>query len=209
MSRLGKNAPGETGTGAGLTVRGNITAAGVTLDHVQFLTERFVVTEIGDTTTLHASELGGRFVVDVSGRRLRRVGISGDDVRISHLREMIGDVAVHRDPEPVTMGGFVCRRYRLCNDSSRIMISAESFCARVAAIGRTALHDERSFEVALHPLALPLDPDELVVSSTTRTYANGYQHVQSYHLASLTEGIEEVERIEAFLKFPIDENRHP
>jgi hypothetical protein len=206
MTTLGQRVPGAADNDNTLTVRGNITAAGVTLDHVQYLSERFVVTEIGDTTTLHAAELGGRFVVDVLGRRLRRVGISGD-IRISHLREMIGEVAVHRDPEPVAMSGFVCRRYRVCNDSQRIVISAESFCARVEAIARTALHDERTFEVALHPLALPLDPDELVVSSTTRTYANGYQHVQCYRLASLTEGIEEIRRVEDFLRFPIEEGR--
>jgi hypothetical protein len=190
--------------GGPLTVRGHITAAGITLDHVQYLADRFVVTEVGKTTTLHAAELGGRFVVDVAGQRLRKVGVTAEDIQIAHLREMIGEVAMHRDPEPVSLAGFVCRRYRLCNDSSKIVISAEAFCARVPGIACTALHEERAFEVALHPLALPLDPDELVVSSTTSTYANGYRHVQRYRLISLSEGIEEIGRIEGYLRFPVE-----
>ncbi|MDR0788389.1 MAG: hypothetical protein LBG44_11085 [Gemmatimonadota bacterium] len=187
-----------------LTVRGKITAAGATVDHVQYLSERFVLTEMGTTTTIHAAELGGRFVVDTASQRLRRVTTSPDDIQISHLREIIGEVDIHRDPVMVERSGFICRRYRVCNDSTRIVISAEAFCARIDAVGRTALHAERMFEAALHPLALPLDPDELVIGSTTRTYANNYQHLQSYTLTSLTETIEDPERIQAYLSFPVE-----
>jgi hypothetical protein len=193
----------RTGAGQMLTVRGRITSSGQSLDHVQFMTENYVVTELGRLTILHCPALGGRFVVDTIQRMLRRVEVTSQAVQIQHLREMVGSVSVHRDPEPIELHGFTCHRYRLCNDSTKIVVSAEAFCAHVEAVGRTALQQERAFEAQLHPFALPLDPDELVVASTTRTFSNGFQHVQSYRHSSLADQIEQIDTLEDLLRFPI------
>ena len=75
----------------------------------------------------------------------------------------------------------------------------------MTAVAATALHEERLLEAKLHPFALPLAPDELVVRSTTRTYANGFQHTQSYRLATLTTEIEDLKSLEALLAYPIDD----
>ncbi len=189
-----------------LTVRGNITSSGQSLEHVQYLTESFVVTELGRSTILHCPSLGGRFVVDRVKHQLRRVEVASQTVQMEHLREMVGTVSVHRDAEPVELDGFTCHRYRLCNDSTRIVVSAEAFCTRIGAVGQTALHHERAFEARLHPFALPLEADELVVRSVTRTFANGFQHTQSYRHASLATRIEAIESLEELLRYPVAEN---
>jgi hypothetical protein len=192
--------------GVGLTVRGTITTAGHSIPHVQYLTDSFVVTELGRSTIVHSTALGGRFVVDRALRRLKRVDPLAQNVQVEHLRELVGAIAVHRDPELVEVDGFPCRRYRLCNDSTRLVVSAEAYCTRLPEIAATALHDERQVEAQLHPFVLPLEPDELVVRSTTQTFANGFQHTQSYRLGSLERGIADLEALEALLAFPIDED---
>jgi len=188
-----------------LMVRGAITTAGHSIEHIQYLTDRYVLTLMGRAAILHSAELGGRFVVDQSNSHLRRIDLSAQSVQIGHLRELVGTVSVHRDPEEVSAGGYLCRRYRLCNDSTRIVVAAEALCTRIDAAGRTALHEERAFEARLHPFALPLERDEVVVSSTTRTYTNGFQHTQSYQLTSVVEGVESLGAFEAYLTFPIVE----
>ena len=193
------------GAGIGLTVRGTITTAGNSIPHVQYLTDTFVVTAIGRSTIIHSTALGGRFVVDRALGRLRRVDPLSQSIQVEHLRELVGTVAVHRDPELVEVDGFTCRRYRLCNDSTRLVVSAEAFCTRLPEIAATALHDERQVEAQLHPFVLPLEPDELVVRSTTRTFANGFHHTQNYQLGSLEHSIADRESLEALLSYPIDE----
>ncbi len=192
-----------TGTARMLTVRGTVTAAGQPLQHVQYLGERFVVTEFGRTITLHSDDVGGRFLVDVERRMLRPIDPDSQRVQVEHLRELVGQINVHRDPEPVEVSGFLCHRYRICNDSPRLVISAEACSTRIEAVGLTALQRERRIEAVLHPFALPLDVDELVISSMTRTFANGFQHTQTYQHTSLTPAIEDLSRIEGFLRFPV------
>ncbi len=186
-----------------LTVRGTVTSAGQALDHVQYLGDRFVLTEFGRTITLHSDDLGGRFLVDAERRMLRPIDPGTQRVQIEHLRELVGEISVHRDPDLVEVGGFTCHRYRICNDSSRLVIAAEACCTRIDAVGLTALQRERRVEAILHPFALPLEADELVISSMTRTYANGFQHTQTYKHASLAPMIEDLTRIEAFMAFPV------
>lgn len=186
-----------------LTVRGTVTAAGQALNHTQYLGDRFVVTEFGRTITLHSDDLGGRFLVDSERRMLRPIDPGTQRVQIEHLRELVGEISVHRDPEPVEVSGFVCHRYRICNDSTRLVIAAEACCTRLDSVGLTALQRERRGEAILHPFALSLEADELVISSMTRTYANGFEHKQMYRHSSLTPVIEDLARIEEFLAFPV------
>jgi hypothetical protein len=195
----------RTRSATALTVRGTITTGVQSVAHVQYLTAGFVITEIGRSLIVHSSTLGGRFVVDRTRGRLRRVDPGAQTLQIEHLRELVGAVSVHRDEETIEVEGFRCQRYRLCNDSSRIVVAAEAFCTRFGAVAATALHDERQLEAKLHPFALPLQPDELVVKSTTRTYANGFQHTQSYQLSNLADYIEDLESLETPLAYPIDE----
>ena len=188
----------------GMIVRGMIVTAGHSVSHVQYLTEEFVVTELGRSAVIHSTVLGGRFVVDRSHCRLRRVDPVAQTVQVEHLRELVGSVEVHRELEMVEVDGFPCRRYRLCNDSTRLVVAAEAFCTRLQEVAATALHEERTLEARLHPFVLPLDPDELVVRSTTRTFANGFEHTQSYQLSSLERKIENFAALEALLAYPID-----
>lgn len=204
MSKSTRSSRARLGSNPILTVRGTITTSGQSLEHVQYITDVLVVTELGGAVVLHSTELGGRFVVDRTARVLRRVDPSSQIVQVGHLKELVGEVSVHRDPVIREIDGYECRRYRLCNDSGKIVVSADAYCARFEVIGRSALQNERRFEAELHPFALPLEPDELVIRSTTRTFANGFQHTQSYQHESMTEGIERLSVIMEYLAFPIE-----
>jgi hypothetical protein len=139
------------------------------------------------------------------------VRVGPQNVQIAHIRELIGEVTMHLDPDSTVIGGFTCRRYRVCNDSPHIVIAAEAFCTTVESVRQTALPEERKMEAVLHPLALPLAPDELVVESTTRSYANNDQHIQTYALVSVKETIDrdDIRRIEAYLGFPVEADGAP
>jgi hypothetical protein len=191
---------------AAFTIEGSIVSSGHALEHRQYVTGEYVVTELGRSVTVHVVRLGGRFAVDPIERRLRPIEPSAQRIQIEHLRGLVGAVSVHCDPDQAEVDGFACRRYRLCNDSSRITIAAEAYCTRVGGIERTALHAERCVEAKLHPFALPLEPDEVVVRSTTRTFTNGYQHLQEYRLHTLTTGIRDRHLIERLLDYPVVED---
>jgi hypothetical protein len=186
-----------------LTIVGSLTTAGQSLPHLQYLTEEYVVTEVGRSVVLHSVALGGRFIVDRTERRLRRVAVEPHRVHIDHLRELIGRISIHRDETFTNLDGFHCRRYRLCNDGQRIVISAEAFCTRYPPAARTALHLERTFEARLHPLSLPLDRDEVVVRSTTHTFSNGFQHTQCYQLLRIDRHIDRRDALDELLAFPL------
>jgi hypothetical protein len=184
------------------TLYGSITTAGQTVSHTQYLTPDFVVTEFGRSLIVHNASLGGRYVVDRIEHRLRAIDLASQRIQIEHLRQLVGAVTVHLEEEEMEIDGFRCRRYRLCNDGSRIVISAEAYCARLNGIGDTALHEERKLEAELHPFALPLERDEIVVRSSTRTFTNGFQHLQQYQLLRLLPRIDDLASLAGLMSYP-------
>lgn len=195
--------PSPTDIGAEFTINGTFTAGGRTVVHRQYLTERYVATEFEGSVAIFVSALGSRFIVDRSERLLRSMNIASQRAQLEHIRAVLGSVIVERSERPCEIDGYTCRLHTLRNESGRISIVAEAWCTRVQGAASTALRHERAFDSGLHPFALPLDPEELVVRSVMRTYANGTEQRQAYRLRELQPTIANPHTFERYLEYPI------
>lgn len=195
--------PSFTETGVGYAISGTFTAGGRTVAHRQYVTERYVATEFEGSVAIFVASLKSRFIVDRSERLLRPMNVASQRAQLEHIRTVLGSVIVERSEQPCRIDGFTCRLHTLRNESGRISIVAEAWSTKVPGAESTALRHERDFDAGLHPFALPLDPDELVVRSVMRTFANGTEQRQAYRLRELEPIIATPDLFERYLDYPI------
>lgn len=174
-----------------------------TIRQTQYLTEHYVVTEVSRNTILFWPEKGERYLVDRAGKELRRMDLSQQRSQMAKLKEMVGEVAISAGDEEVEVGEHRCRRYAFQANSPALVASGEVYSARFPGLERTALQQERELDAATQPFALPLEPGEFPVSSSTRTLAQGFEQNQTTRLAEMRSGIEALDEMDRFLTYKI------
>lgn len=194
-----RNSP-STGT---FTIRSSLTAHGRTVEQTQYATEAYVVTQVGGSTVLYAPGLHGRYLVDEARKQLRAVPMRGQAPQPAQIRTLLGELEVEEEPELREIDGWRCRTIRIHNRDARLIVSIECHCVRVPGLEMTALAAERVFDAPLHPFNLPLQPDEVVVRSTTRALAAEFEQSQTLQLTSLDPGVPLREFLEEALRYPI------
>lgn len=158
---------------------------GQSFDQLQIASSGFVVSEVGQLSFLYLATARDRYRIDRSRHRLHPMRIRGEGERIGKLRQMLGEITVERAEEAAEIDGFLCRRVCAFTTKSPLILSVEAWCARIPGLSVTALGEERRYDARHQPFALPLDPDEVVVRSTTRVQGAGPAHVQHTLLCSV------------------------
>lgn len=183
------------------TLRARIGAFERRMEVAHYLTTRFTLTETARSSLLFLA--GHRYVVDRAARRLTPV----EDGRQKHdaaaIRAMIGEIDARRAPGIERTGGHECVRLVARTRGGRMDVRCEALIARLPGLERTALAGERELDARAQPFVLPIDPDEVVVRSTTHLAAGSFRQTQSYELLAIERGIDGLEDADALLGFTI------
>lgn len=185
------------------TIRSTLTAHGRAVEQTQYATESYVITEVAGSTVLYAPGLHGRYIVDRARRQLRPVVMTGQAPQPEQIRSLLGQLEIEEESGSTEIDGWACRMIRVHNRDARLIVSVESYCARVPGIGLTALPAERSFDAPFQPFQLPLAADEVVVRSTTRALAADFEQSQTVTLTSLDRRVEGRDALDEMLRFTI------
>ncbi len=189
--------------GVAFTVRSTVRAPGAELLQTLYLTEGWVMTELGGTLILFRRERPGRLVVDARARRLRPLDQSAQLGEMERLGSALGPARARKEPGLVRMEGFLCTRYTLRAGEGRVAAAAEVHAVSLPGLGDTALHAERLFDRRLDPLGVPLAPDELVVRSRTSVVSAGCERLQTSLLEGLEEGIQRRDELDEYVAFRV------
>lgn len=187
----------------GFTIRGTLTLYGRSLPQTQYLTERYVVTQVDRATFIFLADRRERFLIDRAADRLRRIEPNPRTIRADRLRAVIGDIEVRLVDEAVEVGGYWCRRYRFENENARIVISGETLVTRLNGLEQTALQAERDHDGLNQPFTLPLESGDLVVESSLRTIAVDFEQNQAYRLETVETKIEQTAEIDRLARLAI------
>lgn len=185
------------------TIRGTLTLYGRSVSQTQYVSDRYVATQVDRGMFIFLASRGERFLVDRGVSRLRRIEPDVQRIRVDRLREVIGDMRVTRHEELVEMAGHSCTRFTFENSAARIVIAGETLVARVPGIEETVLQAERDHDAANQPFALPLEPDQVVVASRLRTVATDFEQNQAYSLCSIEPRIETVADLDRIARLAI------
>ncbi len=185
------------------TIRSVLSTQGQGFEQMQYATERYVVTVIGHTTLLYSRAHGARFLVDRSRRQLQPLDPAKHRRQVEGIRELLGDLQREEEPGTTTIEGRVCRCIRLRNQDPSLLLSVETYCTRYPGVERSALDEERRFDAPHLPFHIELQPDELVVRSTTRILAADYSQNQTVQLVGVDTAIIDEELFDGFLDFSI------
>ena len=193
--------PAPVRSEVGLIVRNSLLIHTQQLVQTQYLSEHYVLTDVGRMLMLYWPERGQRFVVDRAKQELKALDVSPQLAQVAQLKPALGEVKIERMEGEEEIGGFACRRLRAHNENAAIVFSGELFYTRVPELGDTALGRERELDERLQPFAMPLAADEIVVRSTMKMLARGFEQNQRTDLLgveSKVDAFEELDRIVSF-----------
>ena len=185
------------------TIRGTLTLYGRSVPQIQYLSDRYVATQVDRGMFIYLASRGERFLVDRGVSRLRRIEPDVQRIRIDRLRELIGEMKVTRHEEAVEVAGYSCTRFTFENSAARIVISGETLVARVPGVEETALQAERAHDGLNQPFTLPLEPDHVVVASKLRTVATDFEQNQLYALTAVDDGIDDMREMDRIARLAI------
>lgn len=185
------------------TIRSVLSTQGQSFEQMQYATDRYVVTVIGPTTLLYSREHGERFLVDRGRRQLRPLDPAKHRKQVEEIRGLIGQLATEEDAGETMIEGRRCRCVRLRNHDARLVLSVETYSTRIPGIEATALDEERRFDAPYLPFFTPLEPDAVLVRSTTRILSTGFSQNQTVQLAGIDSTILDLELFDGFLDFSI------
>jgi hypothetical protein len=190
-------------TKMGFTIRSALQAHGHRVDQVQYVTDDYVLTEVGRSVALFSRSLDGRFIVDRGRRVLTRIDPSAQKQHVAQIRSLLGSLQIVRDDRSVLIGGHWCQSIRVTNQHARLVLSIETYCTRMDELVGTALNAERVFDAAFQPFVVPLCADEIVVRSTTRAVAASFGQSQTLQLVAFEPCIPDRAAIEGIFDFDI------
>jgi hypothetical protein len=190
-------------SGTAFTIRSALTAHGHRVEQTQYVTDEFVVTEVGRSTAVYARGLGGRFLVDRARRELVRIDPAAQRQQVEQIRALLGTLQIVRDDRTVLIDGYCCRSIRVTNENARLVLSIETYCTPIQDLSGSALGFERAFDAAFQPFSVPLRPDEVVIRSTTRALAASFGQSQTLQLVALEPCIDAHLGIEQVLDFTV------
>src|SRR5690606_23461958 len=99
-------------TTVGYTIRGRLSLYGRSMLQVQYVTDRYVITQVDRGMFIFLPDRDERFLVDRVASRLRRIEEPAQRIRVDRLRAVIGDIEITSDDEDVDDAGRQCRRFR-------------------------------------------------------------------------------------------------
>lgn len=184
------------------TVRSVVRIHNHEFTQTQLATENYVVTKLDRALLLFWAERGARFQVDTVQRRLKPLDLSGQQAQLERLRPLVGKVHITRGGEE-RVEGFDCHHYSIHNESAQIVLAGEAYVTRVPGLERTVLAADRELEAQSQLLRIPLQPDELIVLSTSKTLSQGFEQSHSQRLLSVEPSVEELESFDELLSYRI------
>ena len=195
--------PAPVRSEVGLIVRNSMTIHTQQLVQTQYLSEHYVLTDVGRMLMLYWPERGQRFVVDRAREELKPLDLSAQLAQVAQLRPAIGEVKVERLEGEEEVAGYSCRRLRARNENSAIVFGGELLCTRIPELADTALGREREFDERLQAFVMPLAADEIVVRSTMKMLARGFEQNQRTELLGLESRPEEFAELDRILSFKV------
>jgi hypothetical protein len=197
--------PSAVRTEAGLIVRTSMTIHTQQLVQTQYLSEHYVLTEVGRMTMLYWPERGRRFVVDRGKKELKALDVSTQLAQVAQIKPALGAVKLETAEGEEEIAGFTCRRLTMRNENASIVLNGEMYYTRIPELAETALGSEREYDVALTPFTTPLAPDELVVRSTMKMLARGFEQNQQTELLGLDRRAEAFEELDEIIGYKVVE----
>lgn len=195
--------PAPVRSEVGLIVRNSLTIHTQQLVQTQYLSEHYVLTDVGRMLMLYWRERGQRYVVDRAKQELKPLDVSPQLAQVAQLRPALGEVRIDRVDGEEEVGGYPCRRLRAHNENAAIVFTGELFYTRVPELADTALGAEREFDEKLQAFAMPIAADEIVVRSTMKMLARGFEQNQRTELLGLESRPEEFEELDRILAFKL------
>jgi hypothetical protein len=122
---------------------------------------------------------------------------------VARIRSALGEVHIERVEGEEEISGYGCRRLRAHNENAAIVFSGELCCTRLPGLADTALGRERDFDARLQAFAMPLAGDEIVVRSTMRMLARGFEQSQRTELLGVDGRPEEFAELDRILSFEV------
>jgi hypothetical protein len=167
-----------------LELRTTAVAGGREFLQTQLLAPEFVLTRIGHGTILFLRDGGGRYAVDREQRVLRPIATGAvRSADPSSPRPTLAAVSLHDGP--VEKDGHPCRRLTVESRVGQVVLSTESYYARLTGVERTALHAERLLGApAAYPAHLLL-PDEVLIFAITTVRQGDFEQTQTSRLRSV------------------------
>ena len=195
--------PAPVRTAVGLIVRNSMTIHTQQLVQTQYLSEHYVLTDVGRMLMLYWPERGARYVVDRAKQELKALDVAPQLAQVAQLKPALGEVKIERLDGEEEVGGYLCHRLRAHNENAAIVFSGELHCARIPELADTALAREREFDEKLQAFAMPLAADEIVVRSTMKMLARGFEQNQQTELLGVESGPEEFAELDRVLSFKV------
>ena len=195
--------PAAVRSEVGLIVRNSMTIHTQQLVQTQYLSEHYVLTDVGRMLMLYWPEQGRRFVVDRAKRELKALDTSAQLAQVAQLKPALGEVRIERLEGEEEVAGYTCRRVRASNENAAIVFGGELFCTRIPELADTALGREREFDEKLQAFAMPLAADEIVVRSTMKMLARGFEQNQQTELLGVEHALDQFAELDRILSFKV------
>jgi hypothetical protein len=195
--------PARVRSEVGLIVRNSMTIHTQELVQTQYLSEHYVLTDVGRMLMLYWPERNQRFVVDRAKRELKTLDTSAQLAQVAQLKPALGEVKIERVEGEEEIDGYTCRRLQARNENAAIVFSGELFCTRLPELAGTALGREREFDERLQAFAMPLAADEIVVRATMKMLARGFEQNQRTDLLGVESRLEEFAELDRILSFKV------
>ena len=190
-------------TEAGVVVRNSVTMHTQQLVQTQYLSEHYVLTDVGRMLLLFWPERGQRLVVDRARQELKPLDLSPQAAQAAQLRRALGEIRIESPEGEEEIGGYTCRRLRMQNENAAIVVHGDLFCARIPELADTALGKEREFDTTLQPFVMPLADDEIVVRSTMRMLAQAVEQDQRTELLGVDRTADDFAELDRILTFKV------
>jgi hypothetical protein len=185
------------------TVKSTIQVHNRQMDQVQYITENYVVNDIGGKLIVYRADTNERYTANRGTRELRRLDFSAQIAQARQLQSIMGNVPVVVDPEEVEVSGYPCQRATFRVEVPQMVIDSETFRTRIPGLERTAFAAERALDEVTQPVRTGASPDQVVVQSTVQVLAAGTSQNQSTRLVSVSEGIDNLAEMDEILTYKI------
>ena len=166
------------------------------LEQISYYTERYVVSQIMDKTTMYIATDNQQYMVDTNQQQLKAIDLSQQQMQINQLKAAIGMLQFQ---EKQTNAG---RQLSITNDNDKnIRIKAELDIKSFPLLAKTCNQSYQNFSNSLQIYSVEIAPDEYVARSHTEFILNEQTKTTDVELVEIKEILDKIPEFDAYLKY--------
>jgi len=185
-----------------ITIKTKISVKDKELEQIQHITDHFIVTKINGKHVLFIS--GNRlFSVNVENKSLKEIDISQQVEQISKVKTMLGELKEESIDELKKIAGFISKGKKIHSiENNSIKLLMDVYIASIPGLEKTIYPEFSKFEQSKQLANLSLQPNEIIVSTTSEIYMQGnLAQKQSMEIINIETDLVDNEEFYEYLTF--------